>query len=159
MNEERLAPEILSRWGALATGYWPTDLANASALLNETLPELNWAGFYLLGADGTLCLGPFQGRVACVEIAPGRGVCGRAVRERRTLVVADVHEFPGHIACDANSRSELVVPLLKGGEVWGVLDLDSPRVGRFTEADGRALESFRDRLLSPWARCPWMEAR
>src|SRR6185295_13466697 len=104
--------------------------ANMAALYFDALPELNWFGFYFLrGAE--LVLGPFQGKVACVRIALGRGVCGTAARERKTLVVPDVHAFPGHIACDAASRSELVVPLLRNGEVLGVLDLDSPLENRF----------------------------
>jgi GAF domain-containing protein len=146
--------EAAAQWRALRTGFWPTDLANASAFWWERLPDLNWAGFYLLDGD-TLRLGPFQGRVACTEIARGRGVCGRAVVERRTQLVPDVREFAGHIACDARSRAELVVPLIKGGEVWGVLDLDSPTPGRFHPEDARALEEFREVLLEPWARKPW----
>lgn len=144
----------LGGWRALRTGYWPTDLANAAALVHESLPDLNWAGFYLLQGT-TLKLGPFQGRVACVEIPEGKGVCGRAAREARTLIVPDVRAFPGHIACDERSRSEIVVPLRKAGRTWGVLDLDSPTPGRFTEADARALEAFRDALLEPWEAPPW----
>ncbi len=104
--------------------------ANLSALLYQTLPDLNWAGFYFLQGR-ELVLGPFQGKVACVRIALGQGVCGTAAERRDTVVVHDVHEFPGHIACDAASRSEIVVPLLRDGRLFGVLDLDSPRVGRF----------------------------
>ena len=117
------------------------NLANAAALLWHTLDDLNWAGFYLLEGD-VLVLGPFQGRPACIEIAPGRGVCGAAVAEDKTQLVADVHQFPGHIACDSASNSELVVPIHAGGRVVGVLDLDSPRVGRFTEEDRIGLEAF-----------------
>lgn len=142
----------------LRTGYWPTDLANASALLYERMPDLNWAGFYLLDSS-TLRLGPFQGRVACTTIAEGKGVCGIAVKERRTVLVADVHEFAGHIACDARSRSELVVPLLKGGAVWGVLDLDSPTPGRFASEEGALLERFCALLLEPWDEAPWPSSR
>ena len=116
-------------------------LSNASALLMETLPDLNWAGFYLL-REGELVLGPFQGRVACIRIAPGRGVCGTALAEDRTQLVPDVHVFPGHIACDAASNSEIVVPIHSGGRVAAVLDLDSPSLGRFAEADRAGLESF-----------------
>ncbi len=118
------------------------DLANASALLYGELPDLNWAGFYL--AEGErLILGPFQGRPACIEIPFGRGVCGTAAREDRTVLVPDVHLFPGHIACDGASRSEIVVPLHGGdGRVAGVLDLDSPRIGRFTEEDRAGLETL-----------------
>jgi GAF domain-containing protein len=115
--------------------------ANTAALLFGALPEVNWAGFYFLrGAE--LVVGPFQGKPACVRIALGRGVCGTAAVERRTLVVPDVHAFPGHIACDAASRSEIVVPLLGGGELLGVLDVDSPRPGRFDAADAHGLEEL-----------------
>jgi L-methionine (R)-S-oxide reductase len=115
--------------------------ANSAALLFEVLPEVNWAGFYFLKA-GELLVGPFQGKPACVRIALGKGVCGTAALQRRTLVVPDVHEFPGHIACDAASRAEIVVPVLAGDALLGVLDIDSPRVGRFDEADARGLEAL-----------------
>jgi GAF domain-containing protein len=118
--------------------------ANTAALLFEALPELNWAGFYFARASGELVLGPFQGRPACVRIPAGRGVCGAAAQARRTLVVPDVHAFAGHIACDAASNSEIVVPLLRGnlqdGELLGVLDLDSPRLARFDDQDRAGLE-------------------
>ena len=114
--------------------------ANLAALLFHTLPEVNWAGFYWMKESG-LVLGPFQGKPACVRIAIGKGVCGTAARDRRTVVVPDVHAFPGHIACDSASNSEVVVPLLAAGRVVGVLDLDSPRPGRFDEEDARGLES------------------
>ena len=118
------------------------DLANASALLFSALPDLNWAGFYLSEGE-RLILGPFQGRPACIEIPFGRGVCGTAAREDRTVLVPDVHLFPGHIACDGASRSEIVVPLHGGdGRVVGVLDLDSPLPARFTEEDRAGLEAF-----------------
>ena len=117
------------------------NLANAAALLWDTLPRLNWAGFYLL-EDRTLVLGPFQGKPACIEIPLGRGVCGTAAAEDRTLCVPDVHAFPVHIACDGASRSELVVPLRRDGRVIGVLDLDSPEPGRFTDGDRAGLEAF-----------------
>lgn len=116
-------------------------LANAAALLYHTLEGLNWAGFYLL-EDGLLVLGPFQGRPACVEIPLGRGVCGTAAAENRTCRVPDVHRFPGHIACDCASNAEIVVPLRARGQVVGVLDLDSPHFGRFTEEDQAGLEDF-----------------
>jgi len=120
--------------------------ANMAALYFDALPELNWFGFYFLrGAE--LVLGPFQGKVACVRIALGRGVCGTAARERKTIVVPDVHAFPGHIACDAASRSELVVPLLRGDHLFGVLDLDSPRASRFDADDAAGLEAAVERLL------------
>lgn len=114
--------------------------ANTSALLFQMLPELNWAGFYFLRAGGELVLGPFQGKPACVRIAAGRGVCGAAVQAARSMLVEDVHAFPGHIACDAASRSELVVPLLRDGAVVGVIDLDSPRPARFGAVDQAGLE-------------------
>lgn len=113
--------------------------ANTAALVWGALPDLNWAGFYLL-KGGELVLGPFQGRPACVRIALGRGVCGTAARERRTVVVPDVHAFPGHIACDPASNSQIVVPLLDGDRLLGVLDLDSPVPGRFDDADRAGLE-------------------
>jgi GAF domain-containing protein len=113
--------------------------ANTSALLFAALPELNWAGFYFLKGS-ELVVGPFQGKPACVRIALGRGVCGAAAAARRTIVVPDVHAFPGHIACDAASNSEIVVPLLDGARLLGVLDLDSPRLARFDEQDRAGLE-------------------
>ena len=113
--------------------------ANLAALLYHSLPELNWAGFYFL-KQGVLVLGPFQGRPACTRIALGRGVCGTAAAARQTVLVENVHEFPGHIACDGASNSEIVVPLLKDGQVVGVLDLDSPKFGRFDAEDREGLE-------------------
>ena len=117
------------------------NLANAAALLWQYLPDINWAGFYLM-EDGQLVLGPFQGKPACIEIPLGRGVCGTAAAEKKTQLVADVHLFPGHIACDSASNSEIVVPLFKCGEVFGVLDIDSPFTGRFTQDDKNGLEAF-----------------
>jgi GAF domain-containing protein len=114
--------------------------ANLAALLFHSLPDLNWAGFYWM-KDGGLVLGPFQGKPACVRIALGRGVCGTAAAGRRTVVVPDVHAFPGHIACDSASASEIVVPVLRGGRLLGVLDLDSPRPARFDDEDARGLEA------------------
>jgi GAF domain-containing protein len=125
--------------------------ANAAAALYHALPELNWAGFYFL-RDGELVLGPFQGRPACVRIALGRGVCGTAAAERRSIVVPDVEAFPGHIACDAASRSELVVPLLNGDTLLGVLDLDSPRPGRFDDADRAGCEVIAQVIVRHLAR-------
>ena len=109
---------------------WLANAANTAALIHAGVPRLNWAGFYFL-RGGELVLGPFIGAPACVRIAPGRGVCGTAIRQRRTLVVPDVQAFPGHIACDVATRSEIVVPLLKAGRLLGVLDLDSPDLARF----------------------------
>lgn len=121
--------------------YETANLANASALLWEHLPDLNWAGFYKM-IDGKLVLGPFQGKTACIEIEVGRGVCGTAVAENKTQLVYDVHRFPGHIACDCASNSEIVVPIYKCGKIWGVLDIDSPLIGRFSEEDKNGLEDF-----------------
>jgi len=115
--------------------------ANLSSLIFHTLPGLNWAGFYWM-KGGELVLGPFQGKPACVRIALGKGVCGTAARERRTIVVPDVDKFPGHIACDSASRSEVVVPVVREGQVLGVLDIDSPELARFDEAHARALEQL-----------------
>jgi L-methionine (R)-S-oxide reductase len=120
--------------------------ANMSALLYEALPNLNWAGFYFLQA-GELVLGPFQGRVACVRIALGRGVCGTAAERRETVIVADVNAFPGHIACDAASRSEIVIPLIKDGRLLGVLDIDSPQIAWFDEDDGVGLNAAATLLV------------
>jgi L-methionine (R)-S-oxide reductase len=113
--------------------------ANTAALLFNALPDVNWVGFYLL-KGGELVVGPFQGKPACVRIALGKGVCGTAAAERRTLLVPDVHAFPGHISCDAASRSEIVIPLMRPEGLLGVLDLDSPSLARFDEADRRGLE-------------------
>lgn len=115
-----------------------TMYANVSALLFESLEKVNWAGFYLL-RDGELQLGPFQGKVACMRIPIGKGVCGTAVREERIVRVEDVHAFPGHIACDSASASEIVLPIRKGGKIIGVLDIDSPVKGRFTAEDEEGL--------------------
>ena len=121
--------------------YETANLANAAALLWQNLADINWAGFYKM-TDGQLVLGPFQGKPACILIPVGRGVCGTAVAEGRTQLVYNVHKFPGHIACDCASNSEIVVPIRKDGAVWGVLDIDSPTIGRFTEADQFGLEQF-----------------
>lgn len=125
-------------------------VANASqfaAFVYEALPELNWAGFYLLrptqaGAGEELLVGPFQGKVACARIPLGRGVCGTAAAERRTIVVADVHAFPGHIACDSASNAEIVIPLIKEGKLYGVFDIDSPSLNRFSDSDQQGIESM-----------------
>ena len=117
--------------------------ANTAALLYWSLPQLNWAGFYRVEpASGDLVLGPFQGKPACVRIAPGKGVCGTAAARRETVVVPDVHAFPGHITCDPASNSEIVVPIVDGKHLLGVLDLDSPVTGRFDEVDARGLEAL-----------------
>ena len=119
--------------------YETANLANVSALLWQELEDINWVGFYKM-MDGKLVLGPFQGKVACVFIPVGRGVCGTAVAEDATQLVYDVHQFPGHIACDCASNSEIVVPIHVNGQIWGVLDIDSPNIGRFTEIDKEGLE-------------------
>lgn len=151
MTDYKLLTEQLA---ALSDGvpYEISNLANASALLWDAMEKLNWCGFYKM-AEGALILGPFQGKVACTKIAVGRGVCGTAVLQNATQVVANVHEFPGHIACDSASNSEIVVPLHVGGEVWGVLDIDSPALSRFTEADREGLEAFARTLEAILENC------
>ena len=127
--------------------------ANTTSLVYHGLPDLNWVGFYFLDAtSGDLLVGPFQGRPACVRIPLGRGVCGTAAARRATLVVPDVHAFPGHIACDSASNSEIVVPLIDGDRLVGVLDVDSPRLNRFATDDARLLEALAERLS---AACNW----
>ena len=121
--------------------YEVANLANGAALLWDTLPDINWAGFYKM-VDGALVLYPFQGKTACIRIPVGRGVCGTAVAEDKTQLVPDVHQFPGHIACDSASNSEIVVPIHVNGAVWGVLDIDSPYYDRFTPEDQQGLEQF-----------------
>lgn len=126
---------------------WLTNLSQFSAFLHEQLADINWVGFYLSQADGSLLLGPFQGKVACVRIPLGKGVCGTAAKTRELQLVADVHAFAGHIACDARSRSEVVIPLLIKDQVFGVLDIDSPSLARFDEADARGLSQLLATLL------------
>ena len=121
--------------------YETANLANAAALLWQELPGINWAGFYKM-TDGALVLGPFQGKPACILIPVGKGVCGTAVAEDRIQLVPDVHQFPGHIACDCASNSEIVLPIHVRGEIWGVLDIDSPHIRRFTEEDRKGLSEF-----------------
>ena len=125
---------------------WLSNAANLSALIFQTLPDLNWAGFYVLDAT-VLRLGPFQGKPACTEIALGKGVCGTAAATGQTVSVPNVHEFAGHIACDSASQSELVIPLIAGGKVWGVLDIDSPVLNRFDNADRAGLEQLAQIFL------------
>ena len=121
--------------------YEIANLANASALLFDKLDGLNWAGFYLF-ENGKLLLNAFQGKTACIEIPIGKGVCGYAAKNMKTVVVPNVHEFPGHIACDSSSNSEIVIPLIVNGNLYGVLDIDSPHIGRFSEEDRTGLECF-----------------
>ena len=120
---------------------WLSNAANLSALIFNTLPDLNWAGFYILDKE-ILRLGPFQGKPACTEIALGKGVCGTAAAQNRSLVVPNVHEFAGHIACDSASKSEIVIPLIIDGKMWGVLDIDSPMLARFDDTDRIELEKL-----------------
>ena len=143
MNRDVNYNFVAQRLVALTDGipYETANLANASALLWQYLPEINWVGFYKM-TDGLLVLGPFQGKTACVKIQVGRGVCGTAVAEDKVQLVYDVHDFPGHIACDSASNSEIVLPIHVNGEIWGVLDIDSPFVGRFTEEDREGLEKI-----------------
>lgn len=123
------------------------NLSNASALLNQFLDRINWVGFYVMDGEDELVLGPFQGLPACVRIPLGKGVCGTSAQNKKTIRVRDVHEFPGHIACDAASKSEIVVPIVKDGVLLGVLDIDSPEVDRFDEIDEKMLEHFVDELV------------
>ncbi|MCR5102708.1 MAG: GAF domain-containing protein [Butyrivibrio sp.] len=116
-------------------------LSNTSALIYDSLEDLNWAGFYLMD-NGSLLLGPFQGKVACIRIELGKGVCGTAAESDKTLLVPNVHDFPGHIACDSASNSEIVIPIHKDGKVIGVLDIDSPKLNRFTSEDQEGLEKL-----------------
>ena len=118
-----------------------SNLSNAAALLWQELGDINWAGFYKM-EGGILVLYPFQGKPACTKISVGKGVCGTAVAENKTQLVPDVHQFPGHIACDCASNSEIVVPIHVDGKIWGVLDIDSPSLNRFTEADREGLTAF-----------------
>jgi len=145
-NKAEFYRELAQQLEALLTGESDmiANAANTSALMFQMMPELNWAGFYLLKSEGELVLGPFQGKPACVRIAVGRGVCGAAVKERRTMLIEDVHAVADHIACDSASRSELVVPLFRGEHIIGVLDLDAPIPARFDADDQRGLEAIAD---------------
>ncbi len=146
MTDYELISKQIKALASASSHYLPL-LSNASALLAQSMENLNWAGFYLM-KNGSLMLGPFQGKSACVIIPVGKGVCGSAVKENKTLVIDDVHKFPGHIACDCASNSEIVIPLhTPNGNIWGVLDIDSPVFSRFTEHDRLGLESFVASLL------------
>lgn len=138
---------IAQQIAALSDGipYETANLANAAAVLWQELPDLNWAGFYKM-IDGALVLGPFQGKHACIRIPVGKGVCGTAVAQNRIQRVEDVHQFPGHIACDSASNSEIVLPLYRDGAIWGVLDIDSPLACRFTQEDEAGLKLVADAL-------------
>ena len=140
---------LITQLESLSEGvtYPVTILSNAAAILFNSLKDINWAGFYIFdeasgGDAGTLLLGPFQGKPACMKIPVGKGVCGTSAARDETVLVYDVHEFPGHIACDSASNSEIVVPIHSNGAFYGVLDIDSPSIGRFTEDDKRSLEDF-----------------
>ena len=135
--------ELIAQVDALTVGvpHKIANLANAAAAIWEAMENINWAGFYLM-EQGNLVLGPFQGKPACIEIAVGKGVCGTAVAERKTQLVEDVHQFPGHIACDSASNSEIVVPIYEKGEIFGVLDIDSPYYARFTPEDQAGMEEL-----------------
>jgi GAF domain-containing protein len=147
-DKHQLYIDLQSQFAAVLAGErdFLANMANSAAMLFHTLPQLNWAGFYLL-KDNQLVLGPFQGKPACVRIAMGRGVCGTAAQRQETIVVPDVHLFPGHIACDDASRSEIVVPLVFQDRLIGVMDLDSPVVSRFDAIDARGLEAIAGILL------------
>ncbi|MBR1860339.1 MAG: GAF domain-containing protein [Lachnospiraceae bacterium] len=140
MTDYKLMTEQLRSLAEDGRGFIPV-LANASALIFESMENLNWAGFYLMDR-GSLVLGPFQGKTACIRIAVGRGVCGTAVEKDETQLVKNVHEFPGHIACDGASNSEIVVPIHSEGRIVGVLDIDSPVLARFDESDREGLKEF-----------------
>ena len=143
MNRDVNYSFVAQRLVALTDGipYETANLANASALLWQQMADINWVGFYKM-TDGILVLGPFQGKRACIRIPVGKGVCGTDVAEDAIHLVYDVHQFPGHIACDSASNSEIVLPIHVNGEIWGVLDIDSPHIGRFTEADREGLKKF-----------------
>ena len=150
LSGEGFYQELEQQLAGLLAGErnWLANAANCAALLYDQLPDLNWAGFYFVEAtSGDLVVGPFQGKPACARIAPGKGVCGTALSEARSILVPDVHAFPGHIACDAASRSELVIPLRTASGLLGVLDLDSPSPDRFTEADQAGLERLMVLLI------------
>lgn len=145
---EQYDNNVLKQLKALLAGerHLLANLSNAAALLNQYLDKINWVGFYLLEGE-ELVLGPFQGLPACVRIPVGKGVCGTSVAKKQTIVVPDVHEFPGHITCDPASQSEIVIPLQKDGTVLGVLDIDSPYKDRFDEIDAKKLEEFAAILI------------
>lgn len=141
VNYENLSAMLASLLDGVP--YRTANLANASALLWQELPEINWVGFYERN-DGCLVLGPFQGKPACIRISVGKGVCGTAVAENKVQRVENVHDFPGHIACDGASNSEIVLPVYCRGEIWGVLDIDSPKFGRFTREDEQGLSNIAE---------------
>jgi GAF domain-containing protein len=152
-SKSELYDQLASQLSSLLAGERDliANAANFSSLIFHSLPDLNWAGFYF-AKDGDLVLGPFQGQPACVRIRVGQGVCGAAAATRATTIVPNVHEFPGHIACDSASNSEIVIPLSKGGDLIGVLDLDSPSAARFDEEDAAGLEMLVKILLASTMR-------
>ncbi len=152
-DQQALYQLLVEQAGGLMEGERDAvaNMANVSALLNEALRDINWVGFYLL-KEGMLVLGPFQGKPACIRIPVGKGVCGTAASTRQVQLVPDVHAFPGHIACDGASRSEVVVPLLYGEKLVGVLDIDSPVLARFDEADGQGLAQIGQKVATG---CDW----
>ncbi len=152
-NKREMYELLSSQLAALMEGEREVvpNLANMSALIHQALKEINWTGFYLM-KDGMLVLGPFQGNPACIRIPVGRGVCGTAAKTLETQLVPDVHQFPGHIACDAQSQSEIVVPLIRAGKLLGVLDIDSPVKNRFDREDQAGLEQLCKLLLDA---CDW----
>jgi len=147
-SKAELYAQLQSQLRSLLAGErdFIANAANLASLLYHSLPDLNWAGFYLTKGD-ELVLGPFQGKPACVRIAMGKGVCGTAAEQRQTILVANVHDFPGHIACDSASNSEIVVPLIMGTRLIGVLDLDSPSFGRFDDEDAKGLNELAQIFL------------
>ena len=158
MDKKEFYREITMQAKALCEGEpnLIANLSNISAILFERLDDVNWAGFYLMGESVNgqseeLILGPFQGRAACVRIPIGRGVCGTAVSQNKTQLIMDVHEFDGHIACDAASNSEVVVPINVNGKLVAVLDIDSPTVGRFEQADADGMEQLVEMIQSIWS--------
>lgn len=158
MDKKEFYREIIMQAKALCEGEpnLIANLSNISAILFERLDDVNWAGFYLMGESVNgeteeLILGPFQGRAACVRIPVGRGVCGTAVSQNKTQLIKDVHEFDGHIACDAASNSEVVVPINVNGKLVAVLDIDSPTVGRFEQADADGMEQLVEMIQSIWS--------
>ncbi len=147
-NREKNYEIVLQQLKALIEGEQDViaNLSNASALLNQLLHDINWVGFYLWKEE-ELVLGPFQGLPACIRIPYGKGVCGAAIEKKQTMLIENVHDFPGHIACDPKSQSEVVVPMIVNGEIYGVLDIDSPILHRFDELDQNYLEQFVEVLL------------
>ena len=159
MNESKTSfyQSLNQQLAALLDGEnnWLTNLSQFSAFINMHFEDINWAGFYLSQSNGDLLLGPFQGNVACVRIPLGKGVCGTAAKSQKTLVVEDVDQFDGHIACDARSRSEVVCPLIVDGHLLGVLDIDSPSLQRFDQQDGEGLQELLEILVNStdWHPC------